>query len=202
MGIVFKRIKNYYWFYKKQQLESLNLNIYNNNKDFEYYSDKLKLSGLFENYRLNLIKEEINEAIKQEKKVICFEKKNYEYFSRIDNTRGNALLHYEKKFENPPHEDFISYGIQWQTDKIKFYIRSKNKKVNKIRDEYLIKFGKLLQDKVFPDGIDLKLNPNGKFKSTSLHEHFMFDDLTEIPDKIIELLNCLEDIKTSINKNI
>lgn len=197
-----KELKIIIDFIKKQQLESLNLNIYNNNKDFEYYSDKLKLSGLFENYRLNLIKEEINEAIKQEKKVICFEKKNYEYFSRIDNTRGNALLHYEKKFENPPHEDFISYGIQWQTDKIKFYIRSKNKKVNKIRDEYLIKFGKLLQDKVFPDGIDLKLNPNGKFKSTSLHEHFMFDDLTEIPDKIIELLNCLEDIKTSINKNI
>ena len=189
-------------FIKQQQLESLNLNIYNNNKDFEYYSDKLKLSGLFENYRLNLINEEINEAIKQEKKVICFKKKNYEYFSRIDNTRGNALLHYEKKFKNPPHEDFISYGIQWQTDKIKFYIRSKNKKVNKIRDEYLSKFGKMLQDKVFPNGIDLKLNPNGKFKSISIHEHSMFDDLTEIPNKIIELLNCLEDIKTSINKNI
>ena len=49
-------------FIKQQQLESLNLNIYNNNKDFEYYSDKLKLSGLFENYRLNLINEEINEG--------------------------------------------------------------------------------------------------------------------------------------------
>jgi hypothetical protein len=197
-----KELKIIIYFIKKQQLESLNLNIYNNNKDFEYYSDKLKLSGLFENYRLNLIKEEINEAIKQEKKVVCFEKKDYKYFSRIDNTRGNALLHYEKKFENPPHKDFISFGIQWQTDKIKFYIRSKNKKVNKIRDEYLIKSGKLLQDKVFPDGIDLKLNPNGKFKSISLHKHSMFDDLTEIPNKIIELLNCLEDIKTSINKNI
>ncbi|MDA8531859.1 hypothetical protein N9K44_03155 [Flavobacteriaceae bacterium] len=195
-----KELKIIIDFIKQQQLKLLNLNVYNNNKDFEDYSDELKLSGLFENYRLNLIKEEINEAIIQEKKVICFEKKNYEYFSRIDNTHGNALLHYEKKFENPPHEDFISYGIQWQTDKIKFYIRSKNKKVNKIRDEYLSKFGKLLQDKVFPDGIDLKLNPNGKFKSISIHEHSMFDDLKGIPDKIIELLNCLENIKTSINE--
>ena len=197
-----KELKIIIDFIKKQQLKLLNLNVYNKNIDFEYYSDELKLSGLFENYRLNLIKEEINEAIKQEKKVICFEKKNYEYFSRIDNTHGNALLHYEKKFDNPPHEDFISYGIQWQTYKIKFYIRSKNKKVNKIRDEYLSKFGKLLQDKVFPDGIDLKLNPNGKFKSISIHQHSMFDDLKGIPDKIIELLNCLEDIKTSINENV
>ena len=197
-----KELKIIIDFIKQQQLKFLNLNVYNNNKYFEYYSDKLKLSGLFENYRLNLINEEINEAIREEKKVICFEKKNYEYFSRIDNTHGNALLHYEKKFKNPPHKDFISYGIQWQTDKIKFYIRSKNKKVNKIRDEYLSKFGKLLQDKVFPNGIDLKLNPNGKFKSISIHEHSMFDDLIEIPNKIIELLNCLEDIKTSINKNI
>jgi len=197
-----KELKIIIDFIKQQQLESLNINVYNSDKDFEDYSDELKLSGLFENYRLNLIKEEINEAIKQEKKVICFEKKNYEYFSRIDNTHGNALLHYEKKFDNPPHEDFISYGIQWQTNKIKFYIRSKNKKVNKIRDEYLSKFGKLLQDKVFPDGTELKLNPNGKFKSISIHQHSMFDDLKGIPDKIIELLNCLEDIKTSINENV
>ena len=69
-------------------IESKLNSLFNN---FELHSDQLKLSGLFENYRLNLLSNKINKESVNGK---------FKFFGRIDNTRGNALFHFEKKFDN------------------------------------------------------------------------------------------------------
>jgi len=159
--------------------------------NFELHSDQLKLSGLFENYRLNLLSNKINKESVNGK---------FKLFGRIDNTRGNALFHFEKKFDNPFDVNFNAYGIQWQTDKIKFYIILDNinsKPSNKKRIELLREIGVELQEKVLTIPkikINEIINREGKFRSINIYKRTMFDEINDMPKIICDLLNYLHEI--------
>ena len=175
-------------------VEGRHLNSLNNNSDcqFKKDSDELKLSGLFERYRLSLVLEKINLFLLQNK-----DEKSIEDFGKIDNTHGNALLEFSFDFKNPPYSNFKSYGIQWQMDKLKFFVNiDKLNEVDKDREKYLSKKGRELQLLIKKDKSELneKVNRKGKFRSINIYERSMFDDINDMPEKILKILNKIDEV--------
>lgn len=174
------------------------LNILGVNSDFNVfkkYSDELKLSGLFERYRLCLILDKISFFLTDNNY-----KKSIEDFGKIDNTHGNALLEFPMDFKNPSNNLFKSYGIQWQTDKLKFFVVMDNHRlddeIEKTREDYLLRIGKELQLLIKKDKskINGKINRKGKFRSINIYERSMFDEVNDMPKMILKILNKIEDI--------
>ena len=143
---------------------------------------KLRLKGVFQQYRMNLVKEKVDKLMNSEK----ISK------GKLGNTHGNAFLHHEIIFGKNDF-NFEKYGIQWQNGKLKFYIELKNKG-NKIerRDSALKEIGTFLHDNFFKENVLPKnVNRNGKFKSFNIAEVEEFSDLNILPNKMADSLNYL-----------
>ena len=92
--------------------------------------NNIKLKGIFERYRLNLIKKSIEDELSIDLKDKLIEgaeiwkkpepEKNYII---IGNTHGNASISFVLKTERKN-----SYGIQWQAGSVKIFIQFENLK--------------------------------------------------------------------------
>ena len=143
---------------------------------------KLKLKGVFQQYRMHLVKDKVDKLINSEK----ISK------GKLDNTHGNALLHYEIMFKKNDF-NFEKYGVQWQNGSLKFFIEVKNnsKKSNK-RDVALEQIGSFLHDNFFKENaLPKNVNRNGKFKSFNIAKVEEFLDLNKLPNKMADSLNYL-----------
>ena len=151
-------------------------------KNLKYNLQKLRLKGVFQQYRMNLVKEKVDKLINSEK----ISK------GKLGNTHGNAFLHHEITFGKNDF-NFEKYGIQWQNGKLKFYIELKNKG-NKIerRDSALKEIGTFLHDNFFKENVLPKnVNRNGKFKSFNIAKVEEFSDLNKLPNQMADSLNYL-----------
>ncbi len=145
---------------------------------------KLKLKGVFQQYRMHLVKDKVDKLINSEEKIK----------GKLGNTHGNALLCYEITFDKNDF-NFEKYGVQWQNGKFKFFIEVKNNsKKSNIRDVALKEIGRSLHGKFFKkDKLPKNVNRSGKFKSFNIAEAEEFSDLNRLPYKIADCLNYLVD---------
>lgn len=143
---------------------------------------KLRLKGVFQQYRMNLVKEKVDKLINSDK----ISK------GKLGNTHGNAFLHHEITFGKNDF-NFEKYGIQWQNGKLKFYIELKNKG-NKIerRDSALEEIGTFLHNNFFKENeLPKNVKRNGKFKSFNIAKVEEFSDLNILPNQMADSLNYL-----------
>ena len=159
--------------------QKLNLIAIKNLKD---NLQKLRLKGVFQQYRMNLVKVKVDKLINSDK----ISK------GKLGNTHGNAFLHHEITFGKNDF-NFEKYGIQWQNGKLKFYIELKNKG-NKIerRDSALEEIGTFLHDNFFKENeLPKNVKRNGKFKSFNIAKVEEFSDLNKLPNQMADSLNYL-----------
>lgn len=149
---------------------------------------KLKLKGVFQQYRMHLVKDKVDLMVE---KLINSEKISK---GKLGNTHGNALLHYEIMFGKNDF-NFEKYGVQWQNGNFKFFIEVKNNsKKSNIRDVVLKEIGTLLHDNFFKENaLPKNVNRDGKFKSFNIAEVEEFSDLNRLPNKMADSLNYLVD---------
>lgn len=161
--------------FEERALDSINI------PNLQVDLEKLKLKGVFQQYRMFLINKKVSEISNQHKGV-------------LGNTRGNALLHYEKPFSGNIH-NLEKYGIQWQNGKIKFYIELYNKPLNSIedsRDKALDKMGSDLFEMFFSPLEYEKpafSRRSGKFKSINIADQDEFGDINNVAQVLV---NCLD----------
>lgn len=140
----------------------------------------VKLGSIVDHYRFSLFLSKL-----EEKKLIpsnC-------QLSKIENTHGNGLLHFE--FNNNPY----NFGIQWQSGTLKLYMRSGHLK-NSDRDENLMRLSK----KLFGE-FDQKLNRDGKFRSISILTEQSWDHYDDINNKVEIVGECLNKIEVHLKEN-
>ena len=111
------------------------------------------------------------------------------------NTHGNASLSLVMTDEHKS----ISYGIQWQDGIVKVFIQPEGKTLKKWRkgkdwterQNTLEALKKIFESK-WPEN-NIKLNREGKFRSITVMEKELFADISDMPGKLIQLLNTLSD---------
>lgn len=159
--------------FEKQSLNLIDI------ENLKSHLHKLKLKGVFQRYRMNLVKEQVDRLLNSEK----ISK------GKLGNTHGNAFLHYEIMFGKNDF-NFEKYGIQWQNENLKFYIELKNKSSkNEVRTQALKQIGELLHKMFFKEcTLSKNINRNGKFKSFNIAVVDEFSDLNNLPDKFAESL--------------
>ena len=82
-------------------------------------------------------------------------------------------------------------------DKLKFFVNiDKLNEVDKDREKYLSKKGRELQLLIKKDKSELneKVNRKGKFRSINIYERSMFDDINDMPEKILKILNKIDEV--------
>jgi hypothetical protein len=157
-------------------------------ENLETSLDKIKLKGIFEDYRANQVLNLL--SIWEIKAKIGFTLKT-------DNSHGNGLL------DVAIIKSGYRFGLQWQGIGLKLFaqvesddksLEQKDVKTPKQRDEFLKKLGEYLQNK-YDSNITVKLNKEKKevkFRSITIKKDWsFFSDLNKSFDEILKIMNII-----------
>ncbi len=154
-------------------------------KEFEDLLTKIKLKGIFEDYRANMILKDDSISALMKKK---------DFMVKIDNSHGNGLL--DLAFTNRYNHNF---GIQWQANKLKLFAvpiekSEKNSTLRADRDAFLTKLADFYYNNT--ESLTGKLNKDGHFRSITIEENWsFFDDLEKKAVEILKIMNKLDAFK-------
>jgi hypothetical protein len=141
---------------------------------------RIKLKGIFERHRYHLIQRALNVRREDGEEAEIF------------NTHGNAGIHISLKLN-----DRYSYGLQWQGGLKLFIVDEQFSIISPSRDDAL----ELLANeyhKAFPNGLNMKLNKTGKFRSVTVEDWDIFNDATGKADAINQRLAELRNLRSTI----
>ncbi|MDG1798608.1 MAG: hypothetical protein P8H35_08580 [Flavobacteriales bacterium] len=176
--------------FEKIQLEGIS-----NHKEVKKLLTDIKLKGIFERHRLNIIKNNIEDHLIIEEDLknkliegakIWGKPEPENNYIIIGNTHGNASISFVFKTEKEN-----SYGIQWQTGSVKIFIDIKQKqiKMREDRHEQLNSLvGKLKDFKYVKE----KANMKNIFQSITIIKKEIFEDITKMHDTLISILKILK----------
>lgn len=182
------------------EFEMIQLAGISNHKEVKKLLNDIKLKGIFERHRLNIIKKNIEDIIIKEdlkNKLIEGAKiwgkpESENNYIIIGNTHGNASISMVMTDENKP----ITYGIQWQSDIVKFFIEFnedddyKTGSYEKTRINELERIGKILIE-IFSSEKNVVPNKKGRFRSVTIKNKEIFKEINDMPKHFINVLGKL-----------
>ena len=189
--------------FEKIQLEGIS-----NHKEVKKLLTDIKLKGIFERHRLNIIKniiknniedliieEDLKNKLMEGAKIWGKPEPENNYII-IGNTHGNASISFVFKTEKEN-----SYGIQWQAGSVKIFIdipvvemrKDRHKQLNSLVGELKnLKYVEGKADMLIEDLKFAEINEKNKFQSITIIKKEIFEDIRKMPDTLIRILKILK----------
>jgi PD-(D/E)XK nuclease superfamily len=159
------------------QFAKLELKEVQSKDSFKKSLQDIKLKGIFEWYRYNVVLSKVLDAFEN-----C---KQCEF--KTFNSNGNAGINFQFNSASG-----FSYGLQWQANALKLFVIDNNYKKGSEtpkRDEFLHELGEKYGKKFNTN--NKRMNRIGKFRSITVERWDVFSDVSGKPKELIERLKHL-----------